>query len=1012
MANPKRDAIQAIKQARRENAPELDLSMMNLEDVPTQIGGCNGLEVLYLSQNRLVTLPSQLGNLTALEELDLAFNQLTGLPDQVSGLTALQSLDLSINRLREVPRAVGALRSLKTLNLAGNELTELPTWIGGLTKLRVLNLSNNRLAWLPSELLLLGDLRELYLDRNQLSALPPQLVGMTSLRVLSVRENQLTALPNDIGGLESLEVLDVGENQLTVVPSALGQLPNLETLRLENNPVMNLPEELLGQGTAAIVTYLHALTEATAATPPVDVSAPPTAETVETAPLPTAPSRHSIPPPGQDFAAAEPLAAEAPPQMRPAAKLVVVGEGGVGKTSLIRALQDGIFLDTEPMTHGIQIDELRMHHPDQPETEMALAVWDFGGQEIYHATHRFFLSNRALFLLVYHSRLGYRAGRLEYWLQTIHMHAPDAPVLIVATHLDQHRDTTLPIDQLRQRFPQIVGAFAISSATRQGVERLRSEVEEQAALLPVMMWRWPAPWLEAAAQLAALPDAYITLRDMETIMRQSGVRDEGIGVLAKWLHEIGDIIYFGDDPELADTVILKPSWVSSQISKVLDSQEIKRAGGIASREQLAAIWNDLSPMLHMRLIRMMERFDLLHATEDGAHYVVVESLPQRDAPYHHQWEALDHSRQLSLHYQFQSALPPGVPTWFLARTQRFSTGNHWRFGALLQDREGAHLALLRAFPREALVTLAVRGPYPHNFLALIKDSFETTLNRFPGIDEQLERLIPCPGTLPEGGPCPYRFPQARLQRRLREERHKIECPECESVHPVEMLLYGTEPQQSDTKLIRLESMMQQLSERVDQGLTHNLEMMQREFTAIYRRDQAAQEAHCPNAFLIAPVGKRKRWNNPMRQKWEMTLLCQEPGCWHPTEGHYIIERPEDWYRQLLPHIMRMARVLRFVTPVFIPFLGVPQMEYEEGFGEQLQVMQELVDNIEHMAHITEGISRVEVEHQAAGAELRALRRLLDELDPAQTWGGLTKVYTPEGHFLWLCEAHRKQYERG
>jgi hypothetical protein len=50
-----------------------------------------------------------------------------------------------------------------------------------------------------------------------------------------------------------------------------------------------------------------------------------------------------------------------------------------------------------------------------------------------------------------------------------------------------------------------------------------------------------------------------------------------------------------------------------------------------------------------------------------------------------------------------------------------------------------------------------------------------------------------------------------------------------------------------------------------------------------------------------------------------------------------------------------------------------------------------------------GIDRVE------GAALQGMRKLLDELDKSQHWGGLKKVMTPEGHFLWLCEHHTKEY---
>ncbi|HEY83671.1 MAG TPA: hypothetical protein G4N96_00960 [Chloroflexi bacterium] len=45
-----------------------------------------------------------------------------------------------------------------------------------------------------------------------------------------------------------------------------------------------------------------------------------------------------------------------------------------------------------------------------------------------------------------------------------------------------------------------------------------------------------------------------------------------------------------------------------------------------------------------------------------------------------------------------------------------------------------------------------------------------------------------------------------------------------------------------------------------------------------------------------------------------------------------------------------------------------------------------------------------------GAGLRALRQLLDAEDPSQHWGGLKKVLTPEGHYLWLCEHHAEAYK--
>ena len=50
--------------------------------------------------------------------------------------------------------------------------------------------------------------------------------------------------------------------------------------------------------------------------------------------------------------------------------------------------------------------------------------------------------------------------------------------------------------------------------------------------------------------------------------------------------------------------------------------------------------------------------------------------------------------------------------------------------------------------------------------------------------------------------------------------------------------------------------------------------------------------------------------------------------------------------------------------------------------------------------------------RAEGAGLRELHSLLLELDPAKSWGGLKRVLTPAGDYLWLCPEHYREYEPG
>ena len=82
------------------------------------------------------------------------------------------------------------------------------------------------------------------------------------------------------------------------------------------------------------------------------------------------------------------------------AKMLILGGGGAGKTSLLRRLYrpDQPLPTEDETTRGIAI--YRHEFTLKNGRRFRLNVWDFGGQEIYHATHQFFLTRRSLDVLV------------------------------------------------------------------------------------------------------------------------------------------------------------------------------------------------------------------------------------------------------------------------------------------------------------------------------------------------------------------------------------------------------------------------------------------------------------------------------------------------------------------------------------------------------------------------------------------------------------------------------------
>jgi len=996
------ELIGIIQHAAKTRQVSLDLSRLGLREIPVELGQLPDLKILNLSYNQLSHLSPILERLSSLKKLNLAFNRLSNLtleerhlpelevlnlshnlftqiPHQLLWLPKLIELDISFNLLSHLQPTIEQLFNLETLKLSNNRLGELVPEIGQLSRLKALSLSSNQLRKLPPTIGQLFNLETLDLSNNRLGELAPEIGQLSSLKLLLLAKNQLQHLPGELGNLLRLETLYLNNNRLQNLPRELGQLLNLKTLFLESNPLKFPPPELVEQGVAATLTYLREQEHGT-----------------------------------QQWVS----------------KLLVVGEGGVGKTSVLRALSNEPFDVKESTTRGIAIGNLQLLHPKIVDVTMQLNTWDFGGQEIYHATHQFFLTNRSLFLLVWNARLGWEQGKLIYWLKTIRANAPDSPIILVASHIDE-RDADLPLSELQQQFPQILGQWEISNRDGTGIEALRQTITNAAATLPLMGERWPTTWLNFANALRNSKQRYTTPQKFWGVMTQYEIKPESQSVLATWLHELGEILFFQDNDDLNDIVIFKPQWVTEHISRVLEADEVIRSNGIFTRACMERLWQDLEASMRNHFLRLMERFDLSYRTlENKDISLIVERLPFEPPDFEPLWDAKQQEancKQILMKFQLSEVLP-GIPTWFIARQHRFTIeqgerrGIHWRTGVLFQDQEQKHLALTRISrddrTNSEYLQLTVRGAMPHSFFDLLKEGIELTLRRYPGL--QITRLIPCPDPKQEN--CLHEFDYANLVKRLERTPPKedIECPSCLENISVTQLLFGLHWTTQDAVLARLDS--------IQDGQSELRELVQSQFLRQFRQQQKLIESHCPNVFVLRPDDRsrlKKAWEQEIgTQRIYLQLYCQMPGCMHPTIdpndpkkvcGLYPIDNPQQWLRAINPYYRRMVGVLKFATPLIGPWLGIMEAkDYQETFKHDIDLAKELAgklpnlagSDLDHAENILGGDRQVEA---IDGAALRALRELLEKKDPSKQWGNLKQILTPEGDYLWLCEHHAKSF---
>jgi internalin A len=955
----------------KNDAPNIEEAKIRIKEAKEK-----KLSELNLSGLGLTGIPGEVFELTGLHELNLNHNQLTELPREIARLKNLKKLFLSSNRLTGLPEGIFHLTGLESLALGGNRFKQFPGGIVQLKNLQGLWFWGHNLAEFPREIFELKNLKMLNLGTNQITQLPKEIAELRELEKLLLDRNQLTQLPKEIAELKELRSLHLDNNQLTQLPKEIAQLEHLQILTLgDNKNLISPPPVVVEQGLKAVLNYLKALEEKTTVW---------------------------------------------------ASKMVLVGEGGVGKTCLLDAFEGKKFVPGKDTTHGIDTRKLNLPCPERQDISMELNVWDFGGQEIYHATHQFYLTNHALFILVWSARLGYEAGKIYKWLETIEALAPDSPILIAATHC-KDRGADLPKGDILSKYPDKVHFFEVDNENKQGIPQLMEAICQFASKLKYMGIDRPLSWKKGASAIKKLEKKYLSKHQLMDIFKESGVDEENYETLAVYLHEMGDILYYPEEEELKDTIIIKPAWVSQHMARVLDSEEISRNAGFLHKELVQKLWKDLDSPLHDKFITLMEKFDLSYKTENNVEIsLVVEKLKYEEHPkYKDVWDNFQPSeREIVFKYELET-IPAGIPTWFIARTHRYSMTIHWRNGALLQDKEKKHLALVMASPESKEVWLRVKGIMPYYFFALLRDTLELTFNRFEGLKRTAR--VPCPGH--NDKPCAHLFNLENLERRLTAKPPKftIQCPMATEDEDVEIMkmLFGLSYAPGNLALVEeitgrmkqiINEQTQMLLQKVEVKHLELIKFIQLEFVKSYQLQQKIMDQTCPNLFTLKPKDAKFFKKKIDVDEFELQLYCQHPGEIHPVpEGKYIVKIPKKWLKAIAPYYTKMLKIMKWVLPVVQPAA-------KEIIDETvLQEMESSIGLLKSYAGMMPGIKPDETGldleeksyeeiYTASGSELRLLRSILGKKDTGSKWGGLDRVVTPGGHILWLCKDHAKEYK--
>jgi internalin A len=719
-------AEERIQEALAVGSLELNLSGLDLKTVPESIAQLTNLKHFFLSNNQLTSLPDAISQLTNLQTLNLLDNQLISLPEEIAHLTNLGDLNLYNNQLTSLPEEIAHLTNLETLDLSTNNLTSLPEAISQLTNLDTLYLGSNQLTSLPGAIVQLTSLETLTLSNNQLTSLAEAISQLTNLQVLTLHNNQLMSLPESISQLTNLQDLDLSNNQLTRLSESISQLTNLQRLNLENNLLTSLPEGI--NKLARLKTlYLHGND---ALNLPREILGPTWQEVNRENATPAKPSEIL------DYYFRTRQGEKRPLNE---AKLILVGYGDVGKTSLVDRLVHKTFDKDSPKTEGIQITQWPIQLNGLEDVR--LNIWDFGGQEIMHATHQFFLTQRSLYILVLNGRQGHEDADAEYWLNLIESFGDESPVLIVLNKI-KIQPFDLNRRALRQKFLNIVDFLETDCETNDGLDTLRQTIERETDRLKHLRDAFPASWFGIKDQIVTMPENFISFERYRTLCVDQGETDPiAQERLSTYLHNLGIILNYKDDLRLQDTHVLNPQWVTKGIYTILNAKKLALNKGELNVCDFATILDSKAypPERHSYLFELMRKFELcVRFPEDEGRYLIPQLLDKQQPP---EADNFDPTECLNFQYHYPT-LPEGLLPRFIVRTHTLITGQpRWRTGVILKF--DGDTALVKADIQDKKVYISVKGSSAgrRRLLAVIRSDFERIHSDFSFTPQE---MVPVP----------------------------------------------------------------------------------------------------------------------------------------------------------------------------------------------------------------------------------------------------------------------------
>ena len=154
-------------------------------------------------------------------------------------------------------------------------------------------------------------------------------------------------------------------------------------------------------------------------------------------------------------------------------KVTVIGDGGVGKTSLIQKFTQGKFQTDYIKTIGAQLTH---YETEIDGYRIELMFWDIAGQDDFHFLRPSFYKSSKAVIIVYsleENSLGERSfDHITSWYEDVKQFCGEIPVVVFANKVDLVNENSLDTSGIQNLVKErnFLGYYITSAKTGQGLD--------------------------------------------------------------------------------------------------------------------------------------------------------------------------------------------------------------------------------------------------------------------------------------------------------------------------------------------------------------------------------------------------------------------------------------------------------------------------------------------------------------------------------------------------------------